>query len=70
MHIKQPGSSEYRFATAVVDISTFVKKHSAESSADFRISKGDGFIWIKRKHYFQPELNADFFRRLDRGATR
>jgi hypothetical protein len=25
------------------------------------ISKGDGFIWIKRKHYFKPELNPDFF---------
>ena len=25
------------------------------------ISKGDGFIWLKRKHYFRPELNADFF---------
>ncbi len=25
------------------------------------ISKGDGFIWIKRKHYFQPELNQHFF---------
>jgi len=25
------------------------------------ISKGDGFIWIKRKHYFQPELNPQFF---------
>lgn len=24
------------------------------------ISKGDGFIWIKRKHYFQPELNPSF----------
>lgn len=21
------------------------------------ISKGDGFIWVKRKHYFRPELN-------------
>ncbi len=26
------------------------------------ISKGDGFIWIDRKHYFQPELNSHFFR--------
>jgi len=26
------------------------------------ISKGDGFIWIQRKHYFQPELNQHFFR--------
>ncbi len=25
------------------------------------ISKGDGFIWIKRKHYFSPELNTAFF---------
>jgi len=24
------------------------------------ISKGDGFIWIKRKHYFKPELNPRF----------
>ncbi|MCH4099142.1 MAG: hypothetical protein LKF06_00715 [Prevotella sp.] len=25
------------------------------------ISKGDGFIWINRKHYFKPEFNAQFF---------
>jgi len=25
------------------------------------ISKGDGFVWIKRKHYFSPELNQHFF---------
>lgn len=25
------------------------------------ISKGDGFIWIKRKHYFKAELNHQFF---------
>lgn len=25
------------------------------------ISKGDGFVWIKRKHYFQPDLNQHFF---------
>lgn len=25
------------------------------------LSKGDGFIWIKRKHYFKPELNNHFF---------
>jgi hypothetical protein len=24
------------------------------------ISKGDGFIWIKRKHYFEPSLNQHF----------
>ncbi len=26
------------------------------------ISKGDGFIWIKRKNYFNPELNRQLFR--------
>jgi hypothetical protein len=25
------------------------------------ISKHDGFIWIKRKHYFKPELNHRYF---------
>ncbi len=25
------------------------------------ISKGDGFIWIKRKHYFDKNLNSNFF---------
>ena len=24
------------------------------------ISKGDGFIWINRKHYFDSALNMDF----------
>ena len=26
------------------------------------ISKGDGFIWIKRKHYFSSELNHNYFK--------
>ena len=26
------------------------------------ISKGDGFIWMKRKHYFDPALNPHFFK--------
>lgn len=26
------------------------------------ISKGDGFIWIKRKHYFEAEKNPHFLR--------
>jgi hypothetical protein len=25
------------------------------------ISKGDGFVWINRKHYFNPALNHQFF---------
>lgn len=27
------------------------------------ITKGDGFIWLKRKHYFSPELNPHYFNR-------
>ena len=34
------------------------------------ISKGDGLIWINRKHYFRKELNNHFFRNYyDDGAT-
>jgi len=33
------------------------------------ISKGDGFIWIKRKHYFKPELNPQFRQNYMRGIT-
>lgn len=29
------------------------------------ISKSDGFVWIKRKHYFDIELNRDFVQRRD-----
>ena len=32
------------------------------------ISKGDGFVWIKRKHYFDPALNAGYFERQRPGS--
>jgi len=32
------------------------------------ISRGDGFIWIKRKHYFRAELNPQFFANYFREA--
>ena len=31
------------------------------------ISKGDGFIWIKRKHYFDPAINPHYFQRFKGG---
>ena len=31
------------------------------------ISKGDGLVWVKRKHYFPPELNASFYKNYFRG---
>ena len=27
------------------------------------ITKGDGFVWLKRKHYFDAELNPHYFER-------
>jgi len=34
------------------------------------ISKGDGFVWIRRKHYFQPELNPQFFATYNERQTK
>ncbi len=34
------------------------------------ITKGDGLIWIKRKHYFSPELNPSYFERTSYRRTR
>jgi hypothetical protein len=33
------------------------------------ISKGDGLVWVSRKHYFPPELNQHFFRNYFRGMS-
>lgn len=30
------------------------------------ISKGDGFVWIRRKHYFEPDMNRHFFANYSR----
>ena len=29
------------------------------------ISKSEGFVWIRRKHYFKSELNPQYFRRQE-----
>lgn len=55
-------------AEALVNLTSFKKKVTMESPTvggpiDVAvISKGDGFIWIKRKHYFKTELNPHFLR--------
>jgi len=54
-------------AESLVSLTSFRRKVSLETETvagpiDVAvISKGDGFIWIKRKHYFEPELNPHFF---------
>ncbi len=54
-------------AETLVNLTSFKRKMSLDAETvggpiDVAvISKGDGFIWIKRKHYFNPELNHHFF---------
>jgi len=54
-------------AETLVNLISFKKQVSREEETvggpiDVAIiSKGDGFIWLKRKHYFNPELNHQFF---------
>ncbi|MFA4909881.1 MAG: hypothetical protein WC649_02370, partial [Desulfobacteria bacterium] len=54
-------------AESLVNLTSFKRKISLDAETvggpiDVAvISKGDGFIWIKRKHYFKPEFNPHFF---------
>jgi hypothetical protein len=54
-------------AESLVNLTSFKRRVSAEKETvggpiDVAvISRGDGFIWIKRKHYFTRELNPQFF---------
>ena len=32
------------------------------------ITKGDGFVWVKRKHYFEAEYNPRVIARYQRGG--
>jgi hypothetical protein len=54
-------------AEALVNLTSFKRKVSVEAETvggpiDVAvISKGDGLIWIKRKHYFDPAFNPQYF---------
>jgi uncharacterized FlaG/YvyC family protein len=54
-------------AEALVNITSLRRKVSMDAETvggpiDVAvISKGDGLVWIQRKHYFRPELNPQFF---------
>lgn len=54
-------------AEALVSLTSLKRRVSLEEESvggpvDVAVaSKGDGFIWIKRKHYFDPLLNRDYF---------
>jgi hypothetical protein len=54
-------------AESLVNLTSFKRRITAEAETvggpiDVAvISKGDGFVWIKRKHYFNKDLNPAFF---------
>lgn len=56
-------------AESLVNLTAFKRKVSDDSETvggpiDVAvISKADGFIWVKRKHYFQKDLNHHYFER-------
>lgn len=56
-------------AESLVNLTAFKRKVSNDSETvggpiDVAIiSKGDGFVWVKRKHYFDKELNYQYFKR-------
>ncbi|MEY8186370.1 hypothetical protein AB9C95_15360 [Serratia marcescens] len=56
-------------AESLVNLTAFKRKVSDDSETvggpiDVAvISKSDGFIWVKRKHYFDKEMNYHFFAR-------
>ncbi len=54
-------------AESLINLTTFKRRVSMQAETvggpiDVAvISKGDGFIWIKRKHYFEGDINPQFF---------
>lgn len=67
-HLPKDGLGD--MAEALVDITSLTQRITPGSETvggptDVAvITKGDGLIWIKRKHYFEPELNPQYFERL------
>jgi len=56
-----------QMAKSLVEMTSFKRKVSSDVGTVggpidvAAISKGDGFIWVERKHYFKKELNEFFF---------
>ena len=58
-----------RMAEALIDLTSIKRRVSQEMETvggpvDVAlISKNDGFVWVRRKHYFPPALNSRYFHR-------
>jgi hypothetical protein len=65
-----PKSEMARMAEALVNLTSIKRRVSRGMETvggpiDVAvISKAEGFVWVKRKHYFPPELNARYFERI------
>lgn len=63
------------FAEALVNLSSLQRRvHSGFETVGGPIdvaviSKSEGLVWVKRKHYFPQELNARFFNRIHGGRN-
>lgn len=63
-------------ASSLVNLSSFQKRMSISEDETVGgpvdvavISKGDGFVWVNRKHYFSPELNRHFMHRTAKDSV-
>jgi polyhydroxyalkanoate synthesis regulator phasin len=67
-----PKSEMARMAEALVNLTSIKRRVSrgietVGGPIDVAvISKAEGFVWVKRKHYFPAELNARYFDRINR----
>jgi hypothetical protein len=70
-----PKQEMANFAESLVNITIIKRRASAEIETvggpiDVAvISRHEGFVWVKRKHYFDPQYNARFFWRKFGGAS-
>jgi hypothetical protein len=66
-----PKSEMARMAEALVNLTSIKRRVSRGMETvggpiDVAVvSKAEGFVWVKRKHYFPPELNARYFERIN-----
>lgn len=62
-----PKEEVANMSESLINITSLKRKASSDIETVGReidvalITKGDGFIWIKRKHFFDDELNYYFF---------
>jgi hypothetical protein len=69
MVLFMPKQELSNLAESLVNLTSTKRRVSAEKESvggpiDVAvISKGDGFVWVRRKHYFDPNFNPRYFAR-------